>query len=258
MTQFLTSTFDPMALSAWQRPSATIWQPGVLPGVTFDLAGPVTRQRYAAKLPAYVAPAGATAPPSSGSAPTARQSVRPGIGRNPCAWSTRWIPLSTGQHRRVCPGRPSPQGPNAGLLTPQSAASLISTIYSAQRWPYRGGHAVPDAECRCRALNAQGAMTKQRPRTRATVLPTKSPLPRTSLILLQAVHCQGTCGFANDGPARTASTNYIYHSLGFPNTARELGLLRVRLPFSNVAEASAGPGPRRAVHKQFAEFARRR
>ena len=36
VTQFLTSTFDPMATCRpWQRPrQATIWQPGVLPGVT--------------------------------------------------------------------------------------------------------------------------------------------------------------------------------------------------------------------------------
>ena len=54
MTQFLTSPFDPMAPAARQDPAGTIWQPGVLPGVTFDQAkAPVIRPRdYAAKLPA--------------------------------------------------------------------------------------------------------------------------------------------------------------------------------------------------------------
>ena len=76
-------------------PAATIWQPGVLPGVTFDQAEGqfIPPSNYAAKLPAYVAP------PAGAAAPAQYFWARPGRPANPfsrrcrpptrCAWSTR-------------------------------------------------------------------------------------------------------------------------------------------------------------------------
>ena len=272
VTQFLTSTFDPMAPAGpGNTPPGTIWQPGVLPGVTFDEAKGqfIPPSNYAAKLPAYVAPpAGATAPaqyfwvclrrPANPFAPVS--------ATNPmCVVDAMRFPYIDGT---ASPGvawtTTATQGPNAGLLTPPVGGAVSTnpnTIYSAQRLqPYRGGHAVPMPNAGAGALNAQGAMTSNMPPdTRYGFTDQIAPPQNFAYSAPGGTTYQGTCGFANDGAGKgPASTNYIYHSLGFPNDSAEnwdYFAFNDR-DFSSVAELLLVPGcPPGLFTKQFAEFA---
>ncbi len=286
VTQYFSTYYDPMGSASATGPPGFIWRQGILPGVQAGGTGTLTQPtNYSWDLPVFGG-AGTTAtnttpPLTPGGATYYWVCLR--RPANPFAPVSKTNPMVVVDSMRFPyidgtanasqswnSANNNGQAPWSVLPTAAGATgtATANTIFSAQRLqPYRGGHAVP-------MPNAPGTLAA--PGATGPIVTMMPPDPRygyTEQIASPATYTLGVAstgtggataagvyGLANTGASTTpyASTNVIYHTLGFYNDSAENWDYFVfnDRDFSSVAELLLVPGcPPGLFTKQFVEFA---
>lgn len=270
VTQFFSAYYDPMGTTNVTGPPNFVWHQGILPNVQGTAGHYTAPSNYSWKLPIY-----SFGSKTSGGGPT----LPPGGANyfwvclrrpaNPFAPVSAANPMVVVDSMRFpyIDGTANPGmnwfNPNGQVVvTNGTTGGYANTIYSAQRLqPYRGGHAVP-------MPNAPGATAPTISSAYGPTVTTMPPDPRygyteqtaAPFTWTQSGGGSGTYGLSSAVGANTkfASTNYIFHTLGFANDSSENWDYFVfnDRDFTSVAELLLVPGcPPGLFTKQFVEFA---